>query len=136
MKNENKILKLKQKAYRIAKSLLKKHNTGHRKNDRGNWEPYNNETHDFKSFKLRLEQSTPCRKTFRAGIKLFVSVVVGYKDTGHSVLDALNYKYHEHTVFTIGERGGLTLWNAAKKNGKYSKTAPKGIQNILHHAKM
>jgi hypothetical protein len=136
MKNENKILKLKQKAYRIAKSLLKKHNTGHRKNDRGNWERYNTESHDFKSFRITIEQSTPSRKTFGRGTRLFVSVVVGYKESGHSVLDAINSNYREQTVFTIGERGGLTLWNAAKKNGRHSKTAPKGIQNILYHAKM
>ena len=125
-KNEKQTLKLKRTAYRIAKRLLAKQQQ-HRSTGKV--------THDFKSFSLTVKQSTPSRKTCKRGITLFVSVVVGYKESGHALLDALNSKYREQTVFSIGERGGLTLWNAATKNGKPTKSNPKGIMNILHHAK-
>jgi len=133
---EHQILKMKRKAYLIAKMLLAKHNQRHRKNELGNFESYNAQTHEVKRFKIKIEHSTRCRKSFDRGVSLLVSVTVGYKKERHALLDALNSKYDDTAIFSIRERGGVSLWNAANKNGKPSKSIPKGIRNVLYHEKL
>jgi|19_taG_2_1085344.scaffolds.fasta_scaffold21385_2 hypothetical protein len=131
-KTETKIRKLRAKAYRIAKSILAKHNRSYRKNELGNIESYNRESHEFYSFSLTVDRVSSRYRKPTDQLRLFVSVTVGYKK---EYRPALWLSGREQTVFTVGNNGGVTLWNAAKKNGKAAKTTPKGTWNVIHHPK-